>query len=102
MSAFHMPLSPDAEELLESIVAEMQVLFDVPRPEAIARVNEMWHGRDFSVLDESLCHEDEYYWTLVIYFDGRVLDWRPGVDRSSWSVKPAPALDSGHWPSIDG
>jgi hypothetical protein len=94
-----MPVSPDAEELLENIVTEMGVLFDVPRPEAIARVNEMWCRRDFLANDDLLLHEDEYYWTLVIYFDGKVRDWRPDVDRSSWIVKPAPALDSGHWPT---
>lgn len=92
-----MELSAAVRELLDATVGEMVELFGISRAEAVARINEQWHGRDFSGDDEIVLHEDRHYWAMLIYFDGEVPDWSDDADRSGWVARPAPARDSGHW-----
>lgn len=97
MSEFQMALSPDVHELLDGIVHEMIRSFGISRAEAIARINEQWHGQDLTAGDEIILHEDEQYWALFIYFGPDIQDWRPEGDRVGWHPRPMPAPDSGYW-----
>ena len=101
MSDFQMAVSPDVRELLHGIVREMTERLGISRAEAIARINEQWHGQDLSSEEEVILHEDEYYWALFIYYGGDVRDWSQGADRSAWNPRPTPAPDSGYWTVVE-
>lgn len=72
-------------------------MFGISRAEAVARINAHWEGQDFLERSDIVLHEDSYYWSLFIYYDGNIPDWRPNADRESWEVKPAPPGDSEFW-----
>ena len=93
-----MRTSAESLEYLYDIADEMVQQFSIGRMEAIARINQQWHGQDLSGEDELLFHELPYYWALRIYYPENVPDWSPTADRSSWPVQPAPPRDSGFWP----
>jgi hypothetical protein len=101
MSDYQMAVSNVVQELLDAIVYEMGVLFGIQRAEAVARINEQWHGRDLSSDEEIILHEDEYYWALFIYFGGKVSDWKRDADRSDWTPRPKPDRASGYWTVAD-
>ena len=101
MSRYQMHVSSETLELLDAIVERMVSVFSISPNEAVARINEQWFGQDLSSEDEVILHEDDYYWALFIYFGGNVPDWAPSADRSAWSRKPPPSLDSGFWPSAE-
>ncbi|MFY1634134.1 hypothetical protein ACN27F_12770 [Solwaraspora sp. WMMB335] len=96
MDVYQMDLSVEVRELLDATAAEMVELFGISRAEAVARINEQWHGQDFSGDDEIVLHEDRRYWAMIIYF-GEVPDWSDDADRSDWVPRPAPSRQSGHW-----
>lgn len=88
-----MPVSAEVDELLRDIRDEMIALLGISESEAVARINRMWEGLDLSSEDDILLHEDGYYWALFIYFGGRVPDWHPDADRSSWTPTAPPPRD---------
>ncbi|WBO63655.1 hypothetical protein [Streptomyces camelliae] len=92
-----MPTSSETLELLDAIADEMVSEFGISRAEAVARINEQWHGQDLSDEDSLILHEEEHYWAFVIHYGGNVPDWSPGADRSTWAPKPPPAAGSGFW-----
>ncbi|QDY78217.1 hypothetical protein [Streptomyces qinzhouensis] len=96
-TTYAMPTSPETLEFLDSIADDMVAEFGVSRAEAVARINEQWHGQDLSDEDSLILHEEESYWAFVIYYGGKVPDWSPGADRTTWVPKPPPAADSGFW-----
>jgi hypothetical protein len=95
-----MRTSTESFEYLQDIVDEMVLQFSIGRAEAIARINQLWHGQDLSAEDDLIFHELPYYWAFRIYYAGSVPDWSPTADRSGWPVWSAPSLDSGFWPNI--
>jgi hypothetical protein len=99
MSRYRLIVSPETLELLDAIIERMVSLFSISTAKAVARINEQWSGQDLSSDDEIILHEDDYYWALFIFFGGNVPDWNPQADRSAWPRKPAPSMDSGHWPT---
>lgn len=98
MGDFRMKTSAETLELLDAIADEMTALLSISRAEAVARINQQWHGTDLSGEDEIILHEDERYWALWIYYGGNVPDWSPAADRSTWTPRPLPARGSGLWP----
>lgn len=91
--------SAETRELLDDIADEMSSAFSIPRPEAVARINEHWGDLDLSSGDDLVLHEDAYYWALWIYFGGAVPDWSPQADRTAWVPRAVPPRGSGHWPA---
>ncbi|MBY8885844.1 hypothetical protein K7472_13405 [Streptomyces sp. PTM05] len=97
MTEFIANVSDEVGELLRETADEMTAMFGISRAEAVARINAQWEGQEFLERSDIVLHEDSYYWSLFIYYDGDVPDWSPEADRSSWSVKSAPLRDSEFW-----
>lgn len=99
MTEFQLVASGEILKLLADIVDEMVVEFAISREEAVARINQQWHGADLSGEDEIILHEDERYWALWIFYGGNIPDWSPAADRSTWTPRPVPPPESGFWPA---
>ncbi|WP_405587861.1 hypothetical protein [Streptomyces sp. NBC_01190] len=97
MTEFIAQISTEVVELLRDTVDEMTAMFGISKAEAVARINAQWEGQEFLERSDIILHEDSYYWSLFIYYDGDVPNWNPGADRSSWSVKSAPPRGSEFW-----
>ena len=96
MSTYTMPTCADTLELLDLVADHMVDEFGISRAEAVARINEQWHGQDLSDEDDIILHEDERFWAFTIYY-GDVPDWTPEADRTSWLPKAPPAPGSVFW-----
>ncbi|KAA8908915.1 hypothetical protein TRICI_004728 [Trichomonascus ciferrii] len=88
--------SADVRDLLFDTAEEMTKLFGISKAEAVARINAQWPGQKFLEDSDIILHEDEYFWSLFIYYNGDVPDWSPTADRSSWTPAPKP-LDPKYW-----
>lgn len=97
MTHFIVNASQDVISFLDEIANAMSKMHQISIAEAVARINAQWPGQIFIEQSDIILHEDAYYWSLFIYYDGEVPDWSPDADRSAWTPKPAPARDSPFW-----
>jgi hypothetical protein len=84
--------SPQLREFCLDIVAEMMVVFDISKAEAVARINCHWRGHTFARHNDLVMHAPPEYWASIIYFKEIFED-----DRLQRIPRPAPSRDSGCW-----
>jgi len=84
--------SPELREFFLDVVTEMTVQFDIPKAEAVARINRHWRGHRFSRRGDLVQHAPTSYWAELIYFE-EVFE-RGRLQRFP---RPAPGRDSGCW-----
>jgi hypothetical protein len=91
-SEFLLDAPADLQGYFREIAARMVLTFDLPRAEAVARINRHWRGQTFDKRNDLVLHAPPDYWALVIYFEEVFED---GQLRRV--ARPAPPPDSQCW-----
>jgi hypothetical protein len=91
-SEFLLDAPADLQDYLREIAARMVLTFDIPRAEAVARINRHWRGQTFDERNDLVLHASPDYWALVIYFEEVFED---GQLRRV--ARPAPPPGSERW-----
>jgi hypothetical protein len=90
-SQFLFDVPPELDDFFDDVVLEMMVIFDIPKAEAVARINRHWRGHKFRP-DDIVQHGLPAYWAEQIYY--REVFGAGRVDRIP---RPPPDRDSGCW-----
>lgn len=98
MSEFTMRADAEMMNFFSDIADELQSLFSIDRAEAVARINHAWGSLGFDPYPDLVCHESPEHWAYGMYY-GDVPYWDEGADRSRWTVRPLPPVDSSGWTS---
>lgn len=91
------PNDPGMQGYFGKIADFMVREFGITYAEAVARVNHAYRGVKFQPYPDIMCHELPEYWAYGLYYEEDVPYCDESPDRSTWTVRPAPPLDSGSW-----
>jgi hypothetical protein len=94
---FTFPVSTEVAALVVDILEELLGRNGLPLPEAVARINAQWGGLDMTSPTDISLHETGFFWATVMLYEEPISDWWEGADRSAWTRRPAPPVDSGCW-----
>jgi hypothetical protein len=92
------------DEIVDLLVDTVKCLvdeFEIPRAEAVARVNHYWLPRQVLLDDGIVTHREGNYWARFIYYEEDTPFWKSEVDRSTWVPRPPPPADSPAWTISD-
>ncbi len=94
-------MSTEVAALVIDILEELIGRNGLALPEAVARINAQWGGSDMIGPTDLVLHETGFYWSTVILYEEPIPDWWEQADRSSWTRRVAPSVDSDCW-TVEG
>jgi hypothetical protein len=94
---FMFRMSTQVAALVIDILEELLGRNGLPLSEAVARINGQWGHIDMTSPTDISLHETGFFWATVMLYEEPIPDWGEGTDRSAWTRRPAPPVDSGCW-----
>ncbi|MGP3922656.1 hypothetical protein [Streptomyces sp. 8N616] len=101
---FLMRLDEGMLEYFRDMANEMVERFEIPRAEAVARINERYRDSEISPYPDLMCHEFPEFWAYGVYYypndKGQLPSGEEGedFDLSTLQIRPAPPKVSPVWP----
>lgn len=94
---FTFSMSSEVAELVADIVDELVGRNGLSLPESVARINAQWGDLDMTSPTDIALHETSFYWATAMLYERPIPDWWEGADRSLWTRRAAPPVESGCW-----